>query len=77
MMKINENYGFDIPTHKSLWYYGLTLNRYIFMHKIYIFFLHIIPALIVDIVTYLIGRKPMYVSHIKSINFDNKYYNML
>lgn len=76
-MKINEIHGSEIPTHKSIWYYSLTLNRHLFIYKIYIFFLHIIPALIVDIVTYLIGRKPMYVSHIKSINFDSKYYNML
>lgn len=76
-MKINEIYGLEIPSEKCVSYYSLTLNRYLFMHKIYALIFHIIPALIIDIVIYLIGRKPMYVSHIKSINFDSKYYNML
>lgn len=77
MMKISEIYGLEIPSVKCISYYNLTLNRYIFVHKIYALFLHIIPALIVDIVIYLIGRKPMYVFYIKTINFDNKYYNIL
>lgn len=76
-MKINEIYGIEIPSVKSISYYSLTLNRYIFMHKIYAFFFHTIPALIVDIVIYLIGRKPMYVFHIKNINFNSKYYIIL
>lgn len=77
MMKISEIYGLEIPSVKCISYYSLTLNRYIFVHKIYALLFHIIPALIVDIIIYLIGRKPMYVFYIKSINFDNKYYNIL
>ncbi|KAG6795790.1 fatty acyl-CoA reductase wat [Apis mellifera caucasica] len=72
LMKINEIYGLEIPSEKCVSYYSLTLNRYLFMHKIYALIFHIIPALIIDIVIYLIGRKPILLDAYKKIHkFSN------
>lgn len=67
-MKLNEIYGLIVPSTKVIWVYRLTLNRYLFLHNIYAFLLHIIPAIIVDTLAYLTGRTPMYVSYIPIIN---------
>lgn len=66
-MEKNETYGLEVPSINCVWYYMLILNRYLFVHNVCIFFLHKIPAVIVDTLVYLAGRKPMYVSHIKVI----------
>ncbi|KOX72974.1 hypothetical protein WN51_01342 [Melipona quadrifasciata] len=58
-MKKNETYGFDVPSIKSIWYYMLILNRYLFVHNVCVFLLHKIPAAIVDTLVYLAGRKPV------------------
>lgn len=42
----------------QVWTYSLTLSKYKYMHLLYAFFLHMIPALIVDGCSMLIGKKP-------------------
>ena len=66
-MEKNEMYGLEVPSINSIWYYMLILNRYLFVHNVCILLLHKIPAVIVDTIVYLSGRKPVYVSHIKVI----------
>lgn len=63
-MEKNEEYGFEIPSKKVLWYYMLILNRYLLVHQICVFLLHIVPAAIVDTIAYISGREPMYVLYI-------------
>lgn len=58
-MKYNENHGKDIPSTKLMRHYFFTLNRHLWIHNLYIFFLHMIPAYIVDTLARLTGQKPM------------------
>lgn len=58
-MEYSEQHGLLIPWINMLWYYTFTLNRYRFVHNIYTLFLHTIPAVIVDFLAFLTGRKPM------------------
>ncbi|XP_032674193.1 fatty acyl-CoA reductase wat-like [Odontomachus brunneus] len=67
-MKLSEKYGKRLPSTKYIWYYMLTLNRYRFMHEIYVIFLHTIPGAIFDILAFLMGRKPMLLKTYKKIH---------
>lgn len=58
-MKFNEGYGLESPSNLAIWYYWFTLNRYLWVHNIYIVFTHLLPAVIVDTVARLLGKKPM------------------
>lgn len=58
-MKYNEIYGLDVPSIQSVWYYFFTLNQYLWIHNAYVLAFDIIPAVIVDTLARLTGRKPM------------------
>ncbi|XP_026740069.1 fatty acyl-CoA reductase wat-like [Trichoplusia ni] len=53
----NRKYGIDKPTTKAVWYYGLnpTNNYYLFLF--YNFFLHYLPALLIDTYSSLTGKR--------------------
>lgn len=57
-MYFNELYGTQVPTVHSMWYFMLVLNKYKFVHDICAIVLHTIPAIIIDTVLFLSGRKP-------------------
>jgi hypothetical protein len=57
-MKYNE-VGKKYPSMEIMWYYCLTLNKHRILHNIYVVFLHLLPAIIVDTVARLAGKKPM------------------
>ncbi|XP_046613172.1 fatty acyl-CoA reductase wat-like [Neodiprion virginianus] len=59
LMRHIEEYGLKVPTMMCIWYYCFKLNKYESVHKIYVIFLHLLPALIVDSVARIIGREPM------------------
>ncbi|CAG4978432.1 unnamed protein product [Colias eurytheme] len=46
------------PLSNAVWYISLTLNKSALMNQIYIFFLHLIPAVLVDGLASCVGRKP-------------------
>ncbi|CAG4949291.1 unnamed protein product [Parnassius apollo] len=56
-IELNRKHGMDKPTTKAVWYYGLnpTNNYYVFLF--YNFFLHFIPALLVDMYCALTSRR--------------------
>lgn len=58
-MKLNEMYGMQVPSTHVLWYYMFFLNKHKFVDDICNIFMHIIPAIIADIVLFLTGKKPM------------------
>lgn len=60
----NKIYGLYVPSVKIYWYYIFLLNRYEFMQNLCVFFLHTLPAVIVDAIAYLLGKKPQYVLYI-------------
>ncbi|XP_023288183.1 fatty acyl-CoA reductase wat [Orussus abietinus] len=67
-MNKNKFYCKRIPSMKYLWYFGFTFHKNLWMHKIYILFLHLIPALIVDSLAYVSGRKPILWNTYKKIH---------
>ncbi|XP_076672852.1 fatty acyl-CoA reductase wat-like isoform X1 [Andrena cerasifolii] len=67
-IKQNENFGAEVPSAQSVWYPMLILNRHLILHKICVFFLHILPATIIDTFAYIVGRKPMLLDTYKKIH---------
>ncbi|XP_018343278.1 PREDICTED: fatty acyl-CoA reductase 2-like [Trachymyrmex septentrionalis] len=67
-MKLNEISGMRVPSKHIIWYYMFFLNKYKFVHDVYVIILHMIPAVIFDTVLFLIGRKPMLLKAYKKIN---------
>ncbi|KAI5724003.1 hypothetical protein M8J76_014108 [Diaphorina citri] len=57
-MALNEKAVPEIPSTFAIWAYCFTLNKYKSIHKLYILFLHLLPALIVDTAAKLMGRQP-------------------
>ncbi|XP_023955311.2 fatty acyl-CoA reductase wat [Bicyclus anynana] len=58
-MKSNEMHGLRMPANAAIWSYLFFLTPSKFLYKLYCFFLHWVPAYIVDAVLVLIGKKPM------------------
>lgn len=58
-MKYTEVYGLDVPSTKAIWAYLFILTPSPFFYGLLIFFLHWIPAYIVDAFLTIIGKKPM------------------
>lgn len=57
-MKYNE-VGKEFPSVQVLWYYCLQLNKYRILHNICTVFLHWLPAIIVDTMAKVVGKKPI------------------
>ncbi|XP_043260510.1 fatty acyl-CoA reductase wat-like [Colletes gigas] len=71
-VKFHEEDLFDVPTVKAIWYYMMITTRYLVVYQLYSFFLHIVPAAIVDMLAYLVGRKPQLLDMYKKIHkFSN------
>lgn len=56
--KTNLVYGRMYPLSNALWYLSFASNKYKLVHWIYVLFLHLLPALLVDTVSMCIGQKP-------------------
>lgn len=55
----NWRYGKDYPSEKCQWYYMLLLNSNKTLHTICVYLLHLLPAAIVDMLAYILGKKPI------------------
>lgn len=51
------NNGFDYPFSNAIYYLSFHMNRTAFMNRIYMLFLHILPALIIDFLGRCVGQK--------------------
>ncbi|XP_031776892.1 fatty acyl-CoA reductase wat-like [Nasonia vitripennis] len=58
-MHLNYINGIDVPSRLTLWYHVFILTKYKWFYNFAILFLHLIPAIIVDNLARLTGRKPM------------------
>ncbi|XP_046592784.1 fatty acyl-CoA reductase wat isoform X2 [Neodiprion lecontei] len=56
--KSNMEYGKLYPLSNSIWYLSFTTNKHKFIHLLYVLFLHLLPAMLVDTVSICIGQKP-------------------
>lgn len=60
-ISLNKKYGMEYPTMKCIWYYSFRLNKFRLVNLLYMFFLHFLPAVFVDITLSIAGQKPRYV----------------
>ncbi|XP_046742043.1 fatty acyl-CoA reductase wat-like [Diprion similis] len=58
-MKHTSKLGLEIPSLVTVWIRFLRLNKYSWLHNIYVVFCHLLPAIIVDSLARLTGRKPV------------------
>ncbi|XP_038219934.1 fatty acyl-CoA reductase wat-like [Zerene cesonia] len=58
-MKLNEIQGLKVPPTQAIWCYLLVLTQTDMAYAIYSFFLHWVPAYIIDAIAVVIGKKPM------------------
>ncbi|CAG9770822.1 unnamed protein product [Ceutorhynchus assimilis] len=65
---ITEKHGKRIPSEKCLWYYSFKLRANYYDNLLACFFLHTIPAYIVDFTLTCLGKKPMLVKGYQKIN---------
>ncbi|OWR49358.1 fatty-acyl CoA reductase 2, partial [Danaus plexippus plexippus] len=56
-IEYNMKYGFHNPTTKAVWYYGLNPTNNYYMFLFYNFFLHYLPALLLDVFSFLTGQR--------------------
>jgi fatty acyl-CoA reductase len=61
-MDKSSRQGLKVPTVRAFWCYSFTLNKHRSVHMVYVLFLHFLPALIIDGVSMLLGKRPKYVS---------------
>ncbi|XP_041971169.1 fatty acyl-CoA reductase wat-like isoform X2 [Aricia agestis] len=73
-MKISEVNGLPIPPANAIWYYSLILTNSKILYELLFFFLHWVPAYIVDGIAILLGKKPMLRSTYTKLE---KYLNVL
>ena len=59
ILHISQYHGVEVVSMVTMWYHMFYWTNYQWSYNIYIFFLHLIPAVIVDTVARLKGREPM------------------
>ncbi|XP_044735250.1 fatty acyl-CoA reductase wat-like [Chrysoperla carnea] len=59
VMKFTEEVGPTVPSPKIIWHYWFTLNKHRSLHIIYTYLLHYLPAIMIDFIRQLMGKKPM------------------
>lgn len=73
-MNMALKFGKEMPLRKAVWKHSCTIQSNPFMFALYSFFLHFIPALMVDLVLFLLNRKT---GALKAFKKGNKFMNVL
>lgn len=55
---MSAKYGLELPTSRAVWYYSFGNTKSKILHLFYIYFLHLLPALLVDAVSVCVGKQP-------------------
>ena len=58
LKELSEKYGFETPTNKAIWYYSFRNTKYRLVHLFFVYFCHLLPALLVDAATVCMGKQP-------------------
>ncbi|CAH0712827.1 unnamed protein product, partial [Brenthis ino] len=61
LIEIGEQVIAEEPLHNSLWTYGPTITTSLFLYNLQVLFLHLLPAVLVDVLLWLLGKKTMLV----------------
>ncbi|XP_045465613.1 fatty acyl-CoA reductase wat-like [Harmonia axyridis] len=67
-MDLNAIHGQKYPSTRAMWFYTLTLWKYKYMYIVSKIFLHLLPALLIDLFFLIIGRQPMMLKIYKKIH---------
>ncbi|KAL2741585.1 fatty acyl-CoA reductase wat-like isoform X2 [Vespula squamosa] len=51
-------YGELIPSEKAIWRHSFKITKYRSIHLFYVYFLHLLPAVIIDTISMCIGKQP-------------------
>lgn len=65
---MSEKYGVTTPTCRAIWYYSFRNNKYRSVHLFYVYFFHLLPALLIDAATLCIGKQPRLLKIYKKIH---------
>ncbi|XP_066585304.1 fatty acyl-CoA reductase wat-like [Prorops nasuta] len=65
---MSAKHGIDIPTVRAIWYYSFRNNKYRIVHLFYVYFLHLLPALLMDTATLCVGKTPRLLKIYKKIH---------
>ncbi|XP_066153695.1 fatty acyl-CoA reductase wat-like [Euwallacea fornicatus] len=66
--KLGEKYGTQIPSEKVIWHYMFKMRSNYYEHMLAVFFLHTIPAYVVDFILLCLRKKPMLIKGYQKIN---------
>ena len=70
--ELNIRNGFDYPFSNAMWYISFFMHRSAIMNKIFMFFLHFLPAILMDTILLCCGQKPRLIRAYKKIHkFSN------
>lgn len=70
--EFNSKYGFDYPFSSAIWYICFHMHKTATMNKIYMIFLHFLPAMLIDSLALCVGHKPRLLKIYKKIHkFSN------
>lgn len=58
----SAKHGINLPTTQAAWYYSFRNTKSKTLHLFYIYFLHLLPALLVDTACLCIGKPPRFVA---------------
>lgn len=65
---LNIKNGFEYPFSSAIWYISFHMHKTAFMNRIYMLFLHILPALIIDALAMCVGQRPRLLKMYKKIH---------
>ncbi|XP_051171885.1 fatty acyl-CoA reductase wat-like isoform X2 [Leptopilina boulardi] len=57
LKEMSEKYGIEVPSIRSVWYYSFRNNKYRLIHLFYVYFFHLLPALLVDAICICMGKQ--------------------
>lgn len=66
---INLIYGQKYPLSAAIWFLDFSCTKSVFLHSVYMVLFHLIPAIFVDAITLLLGKKPRYVKIILCLHY--------
>lgn len=56
--ELNIRNGFDYPFSSAIWYLSFHMHKLAWVNRIYTFFLHLLPAMLIDLLLKSVGRAP-------------------
>lgn len=69
---LNIKYGFDYPFSGAIWYISFHMHKTALMNRIYVIFLHILPAMLIDSLAMCVGQRPQLLKIYKKIHKFSK-----